>query len=162
MYATKEAAIIKEHERKSEVYIFYTDIRAFGKGFQKFVDRAEEEWGIIREDPKTRDLLVKYEDTLTGEMKELEVDLVVLCTALVPSPDNQKLADTLRIGVDEYGFFKVRHSLLAPLDATAPGIFLCGCCQGPKDIPESVAQGKGAAARAVEFMAEARSQEMVR
>ena len=162
MYATKEAALIKEHERESEVYIFYTDIRAFGKGFREFVNRAKKEWGIeyfrakpseIREDPKTRDLLIKYEDTLNGEMKKLQVNLVVLCTALVPPPDNLRLAETLGVRVDEYGFFQVRHPLLAPLDATAPGIFLCGCCQGPKDIPDSIAQAKGAAARAVEFIA---------
>jgi heterodisulfide reductase subunit A-like polyferredoxin len=162
MYATKEATLIKEHERESEVYIFYTDIRAFGKGFREFVNRAKKEWGIeyfrakpseIREDPKTRDLLIKYEDTLTGEMNNLQVGLVVLCTALVPPQDNQRLAETLGVKVDEYGFFEVQHKLLAPLDATAPGIFLCGCCQGPKDIPDSIAQAKGAAARAVEFIA---------
>jgi heterodisulfide reductase subunit A-like polyferredoxin len=171
MYATKEAALIKEHERESEVYIFYTDIRAFGKGFREFVNRARKEWGIeyfrakpseIREDPKTRDLLIKYEDTLTGEMHNLQVDLVVLCTALVPPQDNQNLAETLGVKVDEYGFFEVQHRLQTPLDATAPGIFLCGCCQGPKDIPDSIAQAKGAAARAAEFIAQAGSMEASR
>jgi heterodisulfide reductase subunit A-like polyferredoxin len=171
MYATKEAALIKEHERESKVYIFYTDIRAFGKGFQEFVNRARKEWGIeyfrakpseIREDPKTRDLLIKYEDTLTGEMNNLQVDLVVLCTALVPPQDNQSLAETLGVKVDEYGFFEVQHQLQTPLDATAPGIFLCGCCQGPKDIPDSIAQAKGAAARAAEFIAQAGSMEAAR
>ena len=166
MYATKEAALIKEHERESEVSIFYTDIRAFGKGFREFVNRAKKEWGIeyfrakpseIREDPKTLDLTIKYEDTLTGEMKSLQVDLVILCTALVPPPDNKELAETLGIRVDEYGFFQVRHPLLAPLDATAPGIFLSGCCHTPQDIPDSVAEGKGAATRAVEFLARMRS-----
>ena len=171
MYATKEAALIKEHERESKVYIFYTDIRAFGKGFREFVNRAKKEWGIeyfrakpseIREDPKTRDLLIKYEDTLTGEMNNLQVDLVVLCTALVPPQDNQSLAETLGVKVDEYGFFEVQHQLQTPLDATAPGIFLCGCCQGPKDIPDSIAQAKGAAARAAEFIAQAGSMEAAR
>jgi len=166
MYATKEAALIKEHERKSEVSIFYTDIRAFGKGFREFVNRAKKEWGIeyfrakpseIREDPKTLDLSIKYEDTLTGEMRSLQVDLVVLCTALVPTPENKELAETLGIKVDEYGFFQVGHPLLAPLDATAPGIFLSGCCHTPQDIPDSVAEGKGAAARAAEFLARMRS-----
>lgn len=166
MYATKEAALIKEHERESKVYILYTDIRAFGKGFREFVNRAKKEWGIeyfrakpseIREDPKTRDLLIKYEDTLTGEMNNLQVDLVVLCTALIPPQDNQSLAETLGVKVDEYGFFEVQHQLQTPLDATAPGIFLCGCCQGPKDIPDSIAQAKGAAARAAEFIAQAGS-----
>jgi heterodisulfide reductase subunit A-like polyferredoxin len=171
MYATKEAALIKEHERESKVYIFYTDIRAFGKGFREFVNRAKKEWGIeyfrakpseIREDPKTRDLLIKYEDTLTGEMNTLQVDLVVLCTALVPPQDNQSLAETIGVKVDEYGFFEVQHQLQTPLDATAPGIFLCGCCQGPKDIPDSIAQAKGAAARAAEFIAQAGSMEAAR
>jgi heterodisulfide reductase subunit A len=171
MYATKEAALIKEHERESKVYIFYTDIRAFGKGFREFVNRARKEWEIeyfrakpseIREDPKTRDLLIKYEDTLTGEMNNLQVDLVVLCTALIPPQDNQNLAETLGVKVDEYGFFEVQHKLQTPLDATAPGIFLCGCCQGPKDIPDSIAQAKGAAARAAEFIAQAGSMEAAR
>ncbi len=166
MYATKEAALIKEHEQDSEVSIFYTDIRAFGKGFREFVNRAKNEWGIkyfrakpseIRENPKTHDLTIKYEDTLTGEMRSLTVDLVVLCTALVPPPDNEVLAKTLGIKMDEYGFFQVGHLTLAPLDATKPGIFLSGCCHTPQDIPDSVAEGKGAASRVAEFLARMRS-----
>jgi heterodisulfide reductase subunit A-like polyferredoxin len=162
MYATKEATLIKEHEPDTEVYIFYTDIRAFGKGFREFANRAEREWGVnyfrakpseIREDPQTKDISLKYEDTLTGEMKTLLVDLVVLCTALVPPQDNRKLAETLGVEVDKYGFFEVPNLLQTPLDATSPGVFLCGCCQGPKDIPDSIAQAKGAAARAAEFIA---------
>jgi len=90
-------------------------------------------------------------------MRSLQVDLVVLCTALVPPPENKELAEILGIRVDEYGFFQVRHPLLAPLDATAPGIFLSGCCHTPQDIPGSVAEGKGAAARAVEFLVRMRS-----
>jgi heterodisulfide reductase subunit A-like polyferredoxin len=171
MYATKEATLIKEHERDTSVYIFYTDIRAFGKGFREFANRAEKEWGIkyfrakpseMREDPKTKDILIKYEDTLTSEMKTLQVDLVVLCTALVPPQDNRKLADTLGVEVDEFGFFEVPNLLQTPLDATSPGVFLCGCCQGPKDIPDSIAQAKGAAARAAEFIARTESMESAR
>ena len=171
MYATKEAILIKEHEPDTDVYIFYTDIRAFGKGFREFSNRAEREWGVnyfrakpseMREDPKTKDILITYEDTLTGEMKTLLVDLVVLCTALVPPQDNRKLAETLGVEVDEYGFFEVPNLLQTPLDATAPGVFLCGCCQGPKDIPDSIAQAKGAAARAAEFIARTQSVEAAR
>jgi heterodisulfide reductase subunit A len=171
MYATKEAALIKEHERDSDVYIFYTDIRAFGKGFREFANRAEREWGVkyirakpseMREDPKTKDILIEYEDTLTGEMKTLLVDLVVLCTGLVPPQDNRKLAETLGVKVDEYGFFEVQNPLQTPLDATSAGVFLCGCCQGPKDIPDSIAQAKGAAARAAEFIARTESMEASR
>jgi heterodisulfide reductase subunit A len=161
MYATKEATLIKEHEQDSEVYIFYTDIRAFGKGFREFVNRAKKEWGVnyirakpseLREDPKTKDLLIEYEETLTGEMKTLQVNLVVLCTGLVPHQDNPKLAEILAIKMDEYGFFEVQNPLRTPNVSTSPGVFLCGCCQGPKDIPDSIAQAKGAAARAAEFI----------
>jgi heterodisulfide reductase subunit A len=161
MYATKEATLIKEHKKESEVSIFYTDIRAFGKGFREFVNKTKKEWGIeyirakpseIRENPKTLDLLIKYEDTFTGEMKKLQADLVVLCTALIPSPDNKKLAEILGIEVDEYGFFQVGHPFLAPLNATKSGIFLSGCCHNPQDIPDSVAEGKGAASRVAEFL----------
>ena len=171
MYATKEATLIKEHEPDTEVYIFYTDIRAFGKGFREFANRAEREWGVnyfrakpseMREDPKTKDILLKYEDTLTGEIKTLPVDLVVLCTALVPPQDNRKLAETFGVEVDKYGFFEVPNLLQTPLDATSPGVFLCGCCQGPKDIPDSIAQAKGAAARAAEFIARTESVEAAR
>jgi heterodisulfide reductase subunit A-like polyferredoxin len=171
MYATKEAALIKEHERDSDTYIFYTDIRAFGKGFRQFVNRAESEWGVkyirakpseLREEPKTKDLLINYEDTLTGEIKTLQAELVVLCTGLVPHQDNRKLADTLSIEVDEYGFFEVPNQLQVPMDSTSPGVFLCGCCQGPKDIPDSIAQAKGAAARAAEFIARTDSSEALR
>lgn len=171
MYATKEAALIKEHERDSDVYIFYTDIRAFGKGFREFVNRAEKEWGIkyyrakpseMREDSKTKDILIKYEDTMTGEMKTLQANLAILCTGLIPPKDNRKIAETLGVKVDEYGFFEVQNPLQTPLDATSPGIFLCGCCQGPKDIPDSIAQAKGAAARAAEFIARKESVETKR
>ena len=169
MYATKEAALIKEHERDTDTYIFYTDIRAFGKGFREFVNRARSEWGMkyirakpseLREDPKTKDLVINYEDTLTGEMKSLQAELVVLCTALVPPEDNRKLSQVLDIEVDQYGFFEVPNQLQAPIDSTSPGIFLCGCCQGPKDIPDSIAQAKGAAARAAEFIAKTESMEV--
>jgi heterodisulfide reductase subunit A len=171
MYGTKEAALIKEHERDSDIYIFYTDIRAFGKGFREFVNRAKLEWGMkyirakpseLREDPETKDLLIKYEDTLTGEMKTLEAELVVLCTALIPPQDNRKLAGIMDIEVDRFGFFEVANQLQVPLDSTSPGIFLCGCCQGPKDIPDSIAQAKGAAARAAEFIAQTDSVEAAR
>ena len=165
MYATKEAALIKEHKEDSEVSIFYTDMRGFGKGFREFINRAKKEWGIryfrakpseIREDPETFDLLIKYEDTLTGEIRNFQADLVVLCTALAPPPDNKVFAEISGIEVDEYGFFQVGHLLLAPLNATKPGIFLSGCCHNPKDIPDSIAEAKGAAARAAEFLARRR------
>ena len=116
----------------------------------------------MREDPKTKDLSIKYEDTLTGEMKTLQADLVILCTGMVPPQDNWKIAETLGIKIDEFGFFEVQNSLQKPLDSTSPGVFLCGCCQSPKDIPDSIAQAKGAAARAAEFITRTDSMEASR
>ena len=161
MYATKEAMIIMEHDPEAEIYIFYIDLRAFGKGFQEFVNRAKER-GVhyirakpskVIEDPETKDLIIRYEDINDKKVKEVRLDLVVLCAALVPTPENKKLAEILGIEVDEYGFFKPLHPLYAPVDSTRPGIFICGYSQGPKDIPESVAQASGAAARAAEIIA---------
>lgn len=159
MHATKEAILVKEHEPESEVYIFYIDLRAFGKGFREFINRAKEVWGIkyvngkpgeIREDPETKDLMFRYEDILSGDLQELRVDLVVLCTALVPRPENRKLAKVLGIEIDEHGFFKAQHPLLAAMDTIIPRIFVCGYCQGPKDVSESITQASAAAARAAE------------
>jgi heterodisulfide reductase subunit A len=137
----------------------YIDMRAVGKGFQEFVDRAKRERGIkyikahpggIAEDPATKSLQMHYEDILTGEMKKLNADLVVLCPALIPKEDNKKIAETMGLELDECGFFKSRDNLTAPVDTNVPGIYICGYCQCPKDIPESVAQASGAAARAAE------------
>jgi len=162
MYATKEAILIKEHKPESEVFIFYIDLRASGKGFQDFIDRAKENWGIqyirgrpgeILEDPRTKDLIILCEDTESREVKELKVDMVVLCPAFIPKESNKKLSENLKVKLDEYGFFKAKDPTLMPVDTNVPGVFICGCCQGPKDIPESVAQASGAAARAVEVIA---------
>ncbi len=161
MHATKEAMLVKEHEPDTDVRIFYTDLRAFGKGFRELVNRAQEKYGIeyirakpseIREDPETSRLSFWYEDTLTGEMNQEEFDLVVLSTALIPSPDNPELAKILGIDLDEYGFFKNPSKIMAPLDTTRKGIFVCGYCQEPKDIPDSIADASGAAARAAEIV----------
>jgi len=163
MYATKEALIIREHAPDVQVHIFYNELRAFGKGFQEFVNRARDEYevkyirsrpGEIREDPKTKSLTIWYDDTLTREIKSLnDVDLVVLCPALLPREGNKKLAEITGIELDDCGFFKVTHPLLAPVDSTVPGIYVCGYCQSPKDIPDSVTQASAAAARAAESLA---------
>jgi len=168
MYATKEALIIREHAPDVQVYIFYNELRAFGKGFQEFVNRARDDYevkyirsrpGEIREDPKTKTLTIWYDETLTREIKSLgDVDLVVLCPALIPRGSNKKLAEITSVELDECGFFKVTHPLLAPVDSTVPGIYVCGYCQSPKDIPDSVAQASAAAARAAEALALAQVQ----
>jgi heterodisulfide reductase subunit A len=162
VYATKESILTKEHAPETDVHIMYIDMRAVGKGFQEFVDRAKNQHGIdfikahpggISEDPTTRNLQIHYEDMLTGEMKKLEADMVVLCPALIPKEDNKKIAKATGLELDHYGFFKSRNNLTAPVDTNVAGIYVCGYCQGPKDIPESVAQASGAAARAAETIA---------
>ncbi len=161
VYATKESILTKEHAPETDVYIMYIDMRAVGKGFQEFVDRAKEQHGIkyikahpggIAEDPITKNLQIHYEEIVTGEMKKLDAGMVVLCPALIPKEDNKKLAEAIGLELDKYGFFKSRNSLTAPVDTNVPGIYVCGYCQGPKDIPESVAQASGAAARAAETL----------
>lgn len=159
MYATKEAVLIKEHDPNSKVTILYTDLKVFGKGFQLFVDRARDIWGVkyvrgrageIREDPLTGDLIIWYEDTDKGKVSKMKADLVVLCTAMAPRPENKKLADVLGVELDEFGFFKVQDSIANPIETNIPGIYVCGCCHGPRDIPESIAEASAAAAKSAE------------
>jgi heterodisulfide reductase subunit A len=157
-YAVKDAVLIKEHEPNSLVTIFYIDMRAFGKGFQEFVNRAKSEFGIefirsnpgeITEDPKTKNPMISFEDPITRTVQNVAFDLVVLCPALIPTQGVEKLAKTLGIELDNYGFIKLKDSIKNPLDTTALGIFACGYCVGPKtgDIPDSITQGSATAAR---------------
>jgi len=157
MYATKEASIVKETYPEIDINIYYMDIRAYGKDFQQYYDHAKD-LGInyIRGRPsnvyenKDKSVTIKYKDTLTGEVKEDTVDMLVLSTAIKPSEDNKKLGKVLGVDVDENGFFKQQSLLTNPIQSTKEGIFLAGCIQGPKDIPDSVAMASGAAAKAVE------------
>ncbi len=156
MYATKEASITKEAEPDTDITIFYMDLRAFGKDFQQYYENAMK-LGVqyVRARPSSvyqnpdKSITVRYLDTHTRELKERTVDLLVLSTAIVPSKDNKRLAMILGIEVDENGFFKADDILSRPTQSTRPGVFLAGCNQGPKDIPDSVSMGSGAAAKAI-------------
>jgi len=159
MYATKEAILVREHNPECTVHILYMDLRVFGKRFQEFVTRAKEEWGVdyvngrvavVMEDQVTQNLLVRYENVAEGKIEELWADLVVLCPALVPREDNRVLAKTLGIELDTDGFLKTKDPLLMPVETNVDGIFVCGCCQSPKDISESVTQASAAANKAAE------------
>lgn len=155
MYATKEAVITLENNPDIQTTIFYMDLRAYGKDFQQYYQHAAQQ-GVeyIRGRPASvyenpdRSLTIAYENTLTGETHEETFDMVVLSTAVIPAPDNAKLAQVLGIQVDEYGFFQPKDALLEPMKSTREGIFLAGGAQGPKDIPDSVAQASGAACNA--------------
>jgi heterodisulfide reductase subunit A len=156
MYATKEASIVKESNPNIDINIYYMDIRAYGKDFQQYYDHAKE-LGVnyIRGRPsnvyenKDKSLTVRYRDTLSGDVKEDKVDLLVLSTAIIPAKDNKKIAKILGIEVDENGFFMQDSLMQNPVESTKKGIFLAGCIQGPKDIPDSVSMASGAAAKAV-------------
>ena len=156
MYATKEAILANEHDREVQSTIFYTDLRAAGKGFQKYVDRAKHEYKVnyvrarvaeITQDGDERPI-IWYEDARSGEVGSETVDLAVLATSLMPRRGAKELADLLGIELDEYNF--IVTDPFSPADTTRPGVFTCGYCRGPADIPESVGQGSGAAARAAE------------
>jgi heterodisulfide reductase subunit A len=161
MHATKEAILIREHSPDAKVSIIYTDMRAFGKGFKEFVNRARDEYGVeyirgkpaeVREEPQDGSLSFWYEDTATGEIKYKHVDLLVLCTALTPSHDNRRLAEILGVELDDHDFFYQPNPILSPLATTKDGIFVCGYSQGPKDIPDAIAEASGATALSAEVM----------
>ena len=157
MFALKNAQLIKQHDPSTEVYICYMDIRAFGKGYEEYYRRAQEQFGVkfirgrpacVMEDPETKNLIVRVEDTLLGEIVEIEADLVVLSAGLSPRPDNPKLAKMLGLELSPDGFFKELHPKLAPVNTKVDGIAIAGVAQGPKDIPESVAQARAASSAA--------------
>jgi len=163
-YAVKDAVLIKEHEPNTLVTIFYIDMRAFGKGFQEFVNRAKSEFGIefirsnpgeISEDLTTNNLIISFEDPITRTVQHISFELVVLCPALIPREATKDLAKTLGVGLDNYGFLKLEDPVKKPLDTVVQGIFACGYCVGPKtgDIPDSITQGSATAARVAEVLA---------
>jgi heterodisulfide reductase subunit A len=138
-------------------------MRAFGRGFQEFVNRAKSEYGVrfvrsspgeILEDPATKNLKIWYEDTIAGRIENADLDLVVLCPALIPSKGSSDLAKVLGAGIDQYGFFKAGDPIIGPVDTTVQGIFVCGYALGPKtgDIPDSIMQGSATAARVAEVL----------
>jgi len=162
MYATKEAIIGKEHAKELEPTIFFMDIRAHGKDFDRFVNRAKNEYGIryirsipstIKELQQTKNLLVKYvqED---GTLVEEEFDMVVLSVGLTPPHEARELAQALGIDLDEHGFCAT--DLENPVKTTREGVYVCGAFGGPKDIPETVMEASGAAACASSIIADRR------
>jgi len=150
----KEARLILEHDREAKVFIFYNELRAFGKGWEDLLYRRCLEDGVvfIRSRPSeirragNGNLLIVYEDTLTGVRGELEVDMVVLALGFKPSRRMVELARRLGVTVDKNGFIEESHAKMKPLETRVRGIFVAGTCHGPKDIVESAVEGSGAAA----------------
>jgi heterodisulfide reductase subunit A len=162
MYGIKEAVIAKEHTPTPlAASIFYMDMRSYGKEFDEYRNRAEEEYGIrfmrsrvgsVTEDPATGNLFVHYvkDETPVNE----EFDMVVLSIGMLPPKNIEKLAAVLGIELNQYNFCETQT--FAPMCTSKPGIFVCGAFSAPKDIPESVAQASGAAANAMGIIASAR------
>lgn len=160
MYATKLASLLKHPHPERDIYIFYTDLRAYGKGFEEYYKRAQNS-GIkfirgrvaeIFEDSKTKKLTLKVEDTLTRQIIESEFDTVVLSVGLRPNGGTDKIADMLKLAKSPDGFLQEAHPKFRPVDTLKDGIFLAGAVQGPKDIPDTVAQASAASARATRLM----------
>ncbi|MDR0901068.1 MAG: CoB--CoM heterodisulfide reductase iron-sulfur subunit A family protein [Methanobrevibacter sp.] len=156
MYSMKNAQLIKDKMPDAEVTLYYMDIRAFGKGFEEFYKNSQEKYGIkfvrgrpaeVIENPDLT-LTVRGEDTLLNTVTEYDYDLVVLSVGLVPPEGSEELRQTIGLSKSGDGFLMEAHPKLRPVDTLTDGVYLAGVAQGPKDIPDAVAQGSGAAARA--------------
>ncbi|MGD8717402.1 MAG: FAD-dependent oxidoreductase [Candidatus Zixiibacteriota bacterium] len=165
MNAVKDAMLAKIHDPNVEsMTILYTDLRAFGKGFEQFVDRSREvdEIHYVRGRPskitgaEDGTMTVYAEDTLDGKRVQLEADLVVLSVAARPNETTRDLAEALGIELDRYGFIRKRDPDSFYLETTRDGVYLCGSAGGPQVIPDCVAQASGAAALAAKHVAELR------
>jgi heterodisulfide reductase subunit A len=157
MYSLKLAHLVQE-KTGAEVYNFYIDIRAAGKGMEEFYNRvAEEGTHLIRgkvadvqpEEGDTGRLVLTAEDTLLGRVRKIPVDMVVLATGLEPQADAEDVRRMFNITCSSGGFFAERHPKLAPVSTLTDGVYLAGTCQGPRDIPDTVAQAGAAAGEAL-------------
>ena len=156
MYSLKLAHLIKEHTG-AQIYNFYIDMRTPGKAFEEFYNRVAEEGvqfirgkvgDVYPEENGAGRLIMQAEDTLLGQVRKIPVDMVVLAVGLEAQPDAQEVRRRFNITCANEGFFLERHPKLAPVNTFTDGVFLAGCCQGPKDIPDTVAQAGAAAAEA--------------
>ncbi len=164
MYTAKHAILYKHRVPDGQVYVFYIDIRAGGKGYEEFVTRAMEEdrtvyirgrvSKVFSSDGK---VMVWGVDTLTGSKVEIAADLVVVASAIVPSAGSRHVGEMLGIGVDEFGFYTASDEEMTPVESGVPGVFLAGAGLGPQDIPETVAQASGAAAKVLGLFQAARA-----
>jgi heterodisulfide reductase subunit A len=159
MYGMKEAVIAKEHTPSNlDAKIFFMDMRSYGKEFDAYYERAQGEWGIqfvrsrvagVTEDPKTGNLFVHYVEDETPKTEEF--DMVILSTGMRPPKNIDALAKNMGIKLNKYKFCETE--VFSPMETSKRGVFVCGAFSAPKDIPESVAQASGAAAKAMGIIA---------
>ena len=157
-YTQKQVILTKDHDVDAECTIFHNDIRSFGKDFERYYQRAEQLPGvefirsyasIVREDPETKNVFLRYSTTDEG-VKEEEFDMVVLSVGLNPPEKNKELAEKFGIELNRHGFCEATQT--NPIETTRPGVFVSGAFQGPTDIPESVFTASGAGAQVGEFL----------
>ena len=157
-YTQKQVILTKDHDFEARCTIFHNDIRSFGKDFERYYQRAEQLPGvefirsyasIVREDPETKNVFLRYSTTDEG-VKEEEFDMVVLSVGLNPPEKNKELAEKFGIELNRHGFCEATQT--NPIETTRPGIFVSGAFQGPTDIPESVFTASGAGAQVGEFL----------
>ena len=156
MYTAKHAMLVREKYPDTNVHVFYIDVRTPGKNFDEFYRRAVEQYGIeyikgmVGKVWKNGDkLMVQGSDLLNGEQLLLETDMVVLATAIEPDPSARSVATMLTASMDTNDFFTEAHAKLRPVESPTAGVFLSGTCQGPKDVPETVAQASAAASKVI-------------
>ncbi len=160
MYTAKHAMLTRDKYPDTEVYVFYIDVRTPGKAFDEFYRRAVEEYdvhyikGMVGKIlPDGNKLMVRGSDLLNNKQLEIDADLVVLAAAIEPDKSARPLATMLTASMDTNDFFTEAHPKLRPVESPTAGVFLSGCCQGPKDIPETVSQASAAAAKVIGLLA---------
>ena len=160
MYTAKHAMLTRDKYPDTEVYVFYIDVRTPGKAFDEFYRRAVEEYdvhyikGMVGKVlPEGDKLMVRGSDLLNNKQVEIDADLVVLAAAIEPDKSARPLATMLTASMDTNDFFTEAHPKLRPVESPTAGVFLSGCCQGPKDIPETVSQASAAAAKVIGLLA---------
>ena len=166
MYSLKFAHLLHERLPEAEVYQFYIDMRTPGKGYEEFYHRLLEEGthfirGLVAEvtdavrlPEEEGKLIVQAEDTLIGKQRRIPVDMVVLSAGLEARHDSKQVSQLFKMGCDFSGFFIERHPKLDPVATMTEGIYIAGACQGPKDIPDAVAQGAAASARVASLISQ--------
>ncbi len=160
MYTAKHAMLTRDKYPDTDVYVFYIDVRTPGKNFDEFYRRAAEEYGVHyvkgmvgKVSPEGDKLMVRASDLIANKQINIEADMVILATAIEPDKSARSIATMLTASMDTNDFFTEAHPKLRPVESPTAGIFLSGACQGPKDIPETVAQAGAAAAKVIGLLA---------
>ena len=162
MYAMKQVILSKEHLPDLNALVLHNDIRAYGKGFERYYERAQNTPGVrfvwskasvLEEQPETGNVVLRYRVN-GGEVKDEAFDLVVLSVGLCSPDSNRQLADKLAVSTNQYGFCET--SDFFPIETSRPGIYACGAFQAPMDIPDSVTMASGAASLASQLLSEQR------